>query len=159
MWAKRPMVRSRRRSFMMNRGDAAQACLMYSHHLQTTKNSLQKWSWHPHAGDPDKKDYLRSVAPTYLTAKWWPVFKMNLSWHFYPESETVFDISHHGTHLNKTQCQDEVRILSGRTQKLKVAKQCWKQLNEHNLMYIYHKQCENMQKIQWKSSNGQIQCF
>ena len=26
-------------------------------------------------------------------------------------------------------------------------------------MYIYHKQCENMQKIQWKSSNGQIQCF
>ena len=58
-----------------------------------------------------------------------------------------------------TQCQDEVRILSGRTQKLKVAKQCCKQLNEHNLMYIYHKQCENMQKIQWKSSNGQIQCF
>ena len=47
-----------------------------------------------------------------------------------------------------TQCQDEVRILSGRTQKLKVAKPCWKQLNEHNLMYIYHKQCENMQKIQ-----------
>ena len=48
----------------------------------------------------------------------------------------------------KTQCQDEVRILSGRTQKLKVAKRCWKQRNEHNLMYIYHKQCENMQKIQ-----------
>ena len=40
--------------------------------------------------------------------------------------------------LFKTQCQDEVRILSGGTQKLKVAKQCWKQLNEHNLMYIYH---------------------
>ena len=49
---------------------------------------------------------------------------------------------------HKTQCQDEVRILSGRTQKLKVAKQCWKQLNEHNLMYIYYIQCENMQKIQ-----------
>ena len=48
----------------------------------------------------------------------------------------------------RTQCQDEVRILSGRTQKLKVANWCWKQLNEHNLMYIYHKQCENMQKIQ-----------
>ena len=47
-----------------------------------------------------------------------------------------------------TQCQDEVRILSSRTQKLKVAKWCWKQRNEHNLMYIYHKQCENMQKIQ-----------
>ena len=47
-----------------------------------------------------------------------------------------------------TQCQDEVRSLSGRTQKLKVAKRCWKQLNEHNLMYIYHRQCENMQKIQ-----------
>ena len=50
--------------------------------------------------------------------------------------------------MGRTQCQDEVRILSGRTQKLKVAKRCWKQLNEHNLMYIYHKQCENMQKIQ-----------
>ena len=51
-----------------------------------------------------------------------------------------------GRHL--TQCQDEFRILSGRTQKLKVAKWCWKQQNEHNLMYIYHKQYENMQKIQ-----------
>ena len=46
-----------------------------------------------------------------------------------------------------TQCQDEFRILSGRTQKLKVAIRCWKQLNEHHLMYIYHKQCENMQKL------------
>ena len=59
----------------------------------------------------------------------------------------------------KTQCQDEFRILSSRTQKLKLVKWCWKQQSEHNLMYIYHKQCENMQKIQWKSSNGQIQCF
>ena len=48
----------------------------------------------------------------------------------------------------KTQCQDEVRILSGRIQKLKVAKRCWKQLNEQSLMYIYHNQCENMQTIQ-----------
>ena len=47
-----------------------------------------------------------------------------------------------------TQCQDEVRILSGRTQNFKMAKQCWKQLNELILMYIYHKQCEDMQKIQ-----------
>ena len=61
--------------------------------------------------------------------------------------------------LGMTQCQDEFRILSGRTQKWKVAKRCWKQFNEHNLMYIYHIQCENMQKIQWKSSNGQIQRF
>ena len=61
--------------------------------------------------------------------------------------------------LDMTQCQDEFRIPSGRTQKLKAAKWCWKQQNEHNLMYIYHKQCENMQKIQWKCSNGQIQCF
>ena len=26
-------------------------------------------------------------------------------------------------------------------------------------MYIYDKLYENMQKNQWKSSNGQIQCF
>ena len=50
--------------------------------------------------------------------------------------------------LGMTQCQDEFRIPSGRTQKLKVTKWCWKQRNEHNLMYIYHKQCENKQKIQ-----------
>ena len=50
----------------------------------------------------------------------------------------------------KTQCQDEFRIPSGRTQKLKVAKWCWKQRNEHNLMYIYQKQCENMQKKSMK---------
>ena len=31
--------------------------------------------------------------------------------------------------------------------------------NEHNLMYIYHKQCEIMQKIQRISSNGQFHCF
>ena len=31
----------------------------------------------------------------------------------------------------RTQCQDEFRIPSGRTQKLKVAKWCWKQRNEH----------------------------
>ena len=35
--------------------------------------------------------------------------------------------------VDMTQCQDEVRILYGRTQKLKVAKRCWKQLNEHFL--------------------------
>ena len=30
-----------------------------------------------------------------------------------------------GEEERSTQCQDEVRILSGRTQKLKVAKRCW----------------------------------
>ena len=30
---------------------------------------------------------------------------------------------------------------------------------EHNLMYIYHKQCEIMQKFQWNSSNGQLHWF
>ena len=55
-----------------------------------------------------------------------------------------------------TQCQDEVRILSGRTQKLKVAKRCCKQLNEYNLMYIYHKQCENMQKINERAQTAKF---
>ena len=55
---------------------------------------------------------------------------------------------HSEVDILKTQCKDEFRIPSGRTQKLKVAKWCRKHLNEHNLMYIYHKQCENMQKIQ-----------
>ena len=68
------------------------------------------------------------------------------------EESHVINLEIHGIskHLKgrMTQCQDEFRILSSRTQKLKVAKWCWKQRNEHNLMYIYHKQCENMQKIQ-----------
>ena len=34
---------------------------------------------------------------------------------------------HYSKNWHMTQCQDEVRILSGRTQKLKVAKRCWKQ--------------------------------
>ena len=31
--------------------------------------------------------------------------------------------------------------------------------NEHNLMYIYHKQCEIMQKIQWNSSKANFTDF
>ena len=43
--------------------------------------------------------------------------------------------------------------------KVKVAKWCRKKWNEHNLMYIYHKQCETKQKNQWNSSNGQLHWF
>ena len=43
--------------------------------------------------------------------------------------------------------------------RVKVIKWCWKKWNEHNLMYICHKQCEIMHKIQRKSSNGQFCCF
>ena len=42
---------------------------------------------------------------------------------------------------------------------VKVVKWCLKMWNEHNLMNIYHKQCEIMQKIQWNSSNGQNHWF
>ena len=94
----------------------------------------------------------------------WTLLGLTSGGQFYPERRRgVYDeqsiclfcckergqkIFHWLQKLNKTQCQNEVRILSGRTQKLKVAKRCCKQLNEHNLMYIYHKQCENMQKNQ-----------
>ena len=43
--------------------------------------------------------------------------------------------------------------------KVKVVKWGWKKWNEHDLMHIYHKQCEIIQKIEWNSSNGQIHCF
>ena len=43
--------------------------------------------------------------------------------------------------------------------KLKVVKWGWKNWNEHDLMHIFHKQCEIIQKIEWNSSNGQIHCF
>ena len=41
--------------------------------------------------------------------------------------------------------------------KVKVVKWCRKKWNEHNMIYIYHKQCEI--KIQWNSSNGQLHWF
>ena len=43
--------------------------------------------------------------------------------------------------------------------KVKVAKWCWKKWNGPFLMHIYDKQCEIMQKNQWKGPNFQIQCF
>ena len=42
---------------------------------------------------------------------------------------------------------------------VKVVKWCRKEWNEHNLMYIYHKQCEIMQKSQWNSSKANITDF
>ena len=42
---------------------------------------------------------------------------------------------------------------------LKAGKWGWNKWNGHILVYIYHKQCGIMQKIQWKSSNGQLQWF
>ena len=43
--------------------------------------------------------------------------------------------------------------------KVKVIKWCQKKWNEHNLMYICHKQCEIMHKFQRNSSNGPFHCF
>ena len=43
--------------------------------------------------------------------------------------------------------------------KVKVVKWCQKRWNWPILMYIYHIQCEIIQKIQWKGSNSQLQCF
>ena len=42
---------------------------------------------------------------------------------------------------------------------VKVVKWCRKKWNEHNLMCIYHKQCEIMQKIQWNSSKANFTDF
>ena len=43
--------------------------------------------------------------------------------------------------------------------KVKVVKWGKKKWNEHDLMHIYHKQCEIIQKIEWNSSNDQIHYF
>ena len=60
---------------------------------------------------------------------------------------------------NKTKNRIILTKQSGRPLKLKVVIRCRKKWNEPNLMYIYHLQCEKMQKIQWNSSNGQFHCF
>ena len=43
--------------------------------------------------------------------------------------------------------------------KVKVLKWCWKKWNKHNLMYICHKQCEIMHKIQVKPVGTKSQVF
>ena len=58
-----------------------------------------------------------------------------------------------------TRFENEVRIYCQSRKNLKVVKWGWKLWNGHILVYIYHKQCGIKQKNQWKSSNGQLQCF
>ena len=48
---------------------------------------------------------------------------------------------------------------SQRWAEVKVVKWCWNKWNGHILVHIYHKQCEFIQKIRWKGSNGQLQWF
>ena len=61
--------------------------------------------------------------------------------------------------LHKTRNQLRVAIECHKGVKVKVVKWCWKKWNGPILMHIYAKQCEIMQKNQWKGSNGQIHCF
>ena len=62
-------------------------------------------------------------------------------------------------HQIKTNSQIRDTLLCQSRAKLKVVKWCQKRWNWPILMYIYHKQCEIIQKIQWKGSNSQLQCF
>ena len=61
--------------------------------------------------------------------------------------------------LHMTRNQLRVAIECHKGVKVKVVKWCWKKWNGPILMHIYAKQCEIMQKNQWKGSNGQIHCF
>ena len=73
--------------------------------------------------------------------------------------QNIADIRLVHTGLNKTKNRIILTKQSGRPLKLKVIIRCRKKWNEPNLIYIYHLQCEKMQKIQWNSSNGQFHCF
>merc|ERR1712020_875395 len=61
------------------------------------------------------------------------------------------------THMTRSQFNHSYE--SGKWMKVKVAKCCWKKCNGPFLMHIYYKQCEIMQKNQWKGPNFQIWCF
>ena len=60
-------------------------------------------------------------------------------------------------HMTKNRLM--VAFDSNKGPNLKVVKWCWKGWNGPILMHIYDKQCEIIQKNQWKNSNFQIQCF
>ena len=64
-----------------------------------------------------------------------------------------------GSVYNRTRFKNEVKSYCKSQKNLKVVKWGWKLWNGHILVYIYHKQCGIKQKNQWKSSNGQLQCF
>ncbi len=59
--------------------------------------------------------------------------------------------------MTRTQINDT--FLFQNRVKVKVVGEVSEKWNKPNLMYIYHKQCEIMQKIQWNSSNGQLHWF
>ena len=59
----------------------------------------------------------------------------------------------------KTESQFNHSYESGVGAKVKVFKWYWKKWNGPILMHIYDKQCEIIQKIWWKRSNGQNHCF
>ena len=60
---------------------------------------------------------------------------------------------------DRTRSQINHSYESGKWMKVKVAKCCWKKWNGPFLMHIYDKQCEIMQKNQWKGPNFQTWCF
>ena len=54
--------------------------------------------------------------------------------------------------LYMTRFKNKVRSYCKSRKNLKMVKWGWNMWNGHILVYIYHKQCGIMQKIQWKSS-------
>ena len=74
----------------------------------------------------------------------------NAWWNYSDKSKPKF---------NMTQNRLMVAFDSQKGPNLKVVKWCWKGWNGPILVHIYDKQCEIIQKIQWKSSNFQFQCF
>ena len=60
---------------------------------------------------------------------------------------------------HKTQCKNEGRIQSDLNPFSKCPKSGWNRWNMLNVIHIYVKQCEIMQKSRWKHSNGKIHCF
>ena len=75
--------------------------------------------------------------------------------HFFPSSQASWQSWTTGS----AQCKMEVRIWSGKTHISKWPKSGCNWWNMINIVHIYAKQCEIMQKNQWKGSNGQIHCF
>ena len=81
-------------------------------------------------------------------------------WVMIPDMTSI-DIDIHGkySHASMTKNRLMVAFDSNKGPNLKVVKWCWKGWNGPILMHIYDKQCEIIQKNQWKNSNFQIQCF
>ena len=120
------------------------------------KRSQWLCNWVPHTGKAEEQKYIQAQgveqqeAPNQTNSR-----KRRIAMQVY---RSVYFSGGQWCNV-RTKNRLMVAVDSNKGPNLKVVKWCWKGWNGPILMHIYDKQCEIIQKNQWKNSNFQIQCF